>query len=58
MASEDAATSTTTTADEEKLHELVYFDLAGKGEPIRLAFTIAGIPFVDTRLVSERIRNF
>ena len=35
---------------QKKLHELVYFDIAGKGEPIRLAFTYAGIPFVDTRM--------
>eukprot|EP00750_Incisomonas_marina_P000351 INCI10262.1.p1 GENE.INCI10262.1~~INCI10262.1.p1 ORF type:complete len:289 (-),score=46.40 INCI10262.1:82-852(-) len=38
---------------QKKLHELVYFDIAGKGEPIRLAFTYAGIPFVDTRMQGD-----
>lgn len=32
------------------VHKLYYFDIPGKGEAIRLAFTYAGIPFEDVRL--------
>jgi glutathione S-transferase len=33
--------------------ELFYFDIAGKGEPIRLACAYAGLPLKDTRLSRE-----
>lgn len=38
----------------EKL-KLYYFDLSGKGEPIRLALTYAGIPFEDVMLTREQL---
>ncbi|GAB5037747.1 glutathione s-transferase [Nannochloropsis oceanica] len=30
--------------------KLVYFDIKGRGEPIRLAFAVGGIPFDDERI--------
>ena len=31
--------------------ELAYFPIPGRGEPTRLAYVVAGIPFKDTRVV-------
>lgn len=31
-------------------HELVYFDMAGRGEPVRILLHSAGIEFTDTRI--------
>ena len=36
---------------------LFYFDFAGKGEPIRLALTHAGVPFVDKRVKPEEWKD-
>ena len=35
---------------------LTYFDITGKGEPIRYALTCAGIPFEDRRVTGEEFR--
>ena len=43
-------------ASEGKL-KLFYFNIPGKGEPIRLALTYAGIPFEDVRLDGEKFRE-
>ena len=40
-----------------KSYQLFYFDFAGKGEPIRLALTYAGISFEDKRVKSEEWRK-
>ena len=34
-------------------YKLIYFNLRGKGETTRLAFTLAGIPFEDFRVSFE-----
>jgi glutathione S-transferase len=31
-------------------HELIYFDMNGRGEPVRILFHSAGIQFTDTRI--------
>lgn len=33
--------------------ELIYFDLPGRGEAIRLSMTVAGMKFIDTRVQQE-----
>ncbi len=37
--------------------KLYYFDLAGKGEPIRLACTYGNLPFTDIRLNGEQFQE-
>jgi glutathione S-transferase len=31
-------------------HELIYFDMSGRGEPVRILFHAAGVEFTDTRI--------
>jgi hypothetical protein len=33
--------------------KLIYFDIAGLGEPIRYALAVAGVPFEDYRFASR-----
>ena len=52
-----AATENSAAAESQPRHQLYYFDIAGRGEGLRLALSHAKIPFDDVRVVRQLTAN-